>query len=442
VAAAGGAMAPLFIAQGSTRSAKKRPAAIRPMSPLGFLLVVNFATIALGQSLSEEGKFSISNIAPMVFCAMASLVYVARTGGRVKLSALIAFIAFNVCALVSFAIYMVYVDWVPNILVLGFQDSEILFCLLLVWYARGDPREFRSAVRFGIYMSMIVMAWSAWRALNTVIPERPWWYLGMDDRSHTAIILSCEAYILIRFYGAKLDCLVALGLLIVSFVTTSRLPVLLIPAIGVALVRSSRFGKFIAVAAVSGAVIAIAGFWTLIASTFTVLQRLASVDTVTGEGSTQVHVLLLKSALASKFASPLSFFFGIGPGNFSKALLTDQFFLSDIRAIDPPIYENALMGQTPVHSTPVSLFLDYNVLVFIAILIMVLKILRYLVRTRDFVGLLFALGFLTAATFYSLHNKPHFFLLLSTIFAFTVIGHKERALQAESMQAQPLPASI
>ncbi len=45
---------------------------MRKVSPLGLLAFANFATAGLGQSLfGEDGKFSLSNLAPLLFVALA-----------------------------------------------------------------------------------------------------------------------------------------------------------------------------------------------------------------------------------------------------------------------------------------------------------------------------------------------------------------------------------
>ena len=45
---------------------------MRKVSPLGMLAFLNFATAGLGKSIAgDDGKFSISNLAPLLFVAIA-----------------------------------------------------------------------------------------------------------------------------------------------------------------------------------------------------------------------------------------------------------------------------------------------------------------------------------------------------------------------------------
>src|SRR5262249_35185468 len=145
------------------------------------------------------------------------------------------------------------------------------------------------------------------------------WSFGMDDKSHTAVLFCCEAYILIRFLGNKLDYLVALVLLMLAMLTVSRETFLLLPAILLALSVRKWWG--LALTGVFAAAVG-AAFWVAgeaVLNVFTVFDRLSSVGRVAGEDSTVVHLLLIRSALEMKFGDFWCFLFGIGPGNFAKA---------------------------------------------------------------------------------------------------------------------------
>jgi hypothetical protein len=383
---------------------------MRQISLLGILTAANFITAVMGLPLVEGGKFTVSNIMPIVFAAVAAPLFLAEEK-RVDRRVIWFLLAFNGAALLSFLIFLIRFGWEPNFPVLAFQDVELIFCLLLVWFARNHYDTFRSAVRAGIYASLVVVAYYGW--LN--YSARDWeWSFGMDDRSHTAVLFACEAYILIRFYGSRLDCTVAVGLLLLTIPTVSRESVFFVPAILIALVTRSRYGAVLAVSLVGGMTVALWIAGDALVTTFYLLDRLSSVESAAG-GSTVAHLLLILSALDMKFSDVWCFLFGIGPGNYSKALTTFQTMLPQIQALDPALAEGAQVGRAPMHSLPASLLLDMNIALFLLCLYFLTRALRYLLRTRSVVDLLFALGLLGASMFYSLHNKPYIYLIVTTL---------------------------
>jgi hypothetical protein len=390
---------------------------------LGILTAANFATASMGLPLlGEGGKFSASNIMPLVFAAVALVFYFARSD-RIDRRIVSFFLWFNAASVLSFVVFILRFQWPPNFWVLLFQDVEMLFCLLLLWYARESHEDFRRWVRVGIYCSALVM--TAYGIQDFRSGELTSAF-GMDDKSHTAVLLCCEAFILIRFYGGKLDCLLALGLYVLSYATLSREPVFFGPAILFALLARSRQPLLAATAIASAGFAAAVYAGDVLVKTFVVFDRLSSLDAVTGEGSTSAHLLLIKSALQIKFSDPWAFFFGIGPGNFSQALTSFGTSIEQLRAVDPGLVNDALLGKAPVHSLPVSLLLDWNIAFAALFVFMVLRATAFLVNTRDFVGLMFLFGFLLAATFYSLHNKPYCFLIITTVIAFMQASRRVR----------------
>src|ERR1700722_2627558 len=132
---------------------------------------------------------------------------------------------------------MVPFGWDPNFPVLFFQNLEIVFCALLWWYGRSEPGQFRRAVRAGILCSIPVLAFFAWDDTHASLP---WVAFGMDDKSQAAVMLCCEAYFLIRFFGRGLARLLGVALFLATFLTVSRMPVFFFPPIFLALCRGSR----------------------------------------------------------------------------------------------------------------------------------------------------------------------------------------------------------
>jgi hypothetical protein len=383
---------------------------------LGLLTALCFATVTMGLPLTgEDGKLSVSNIPPALFVSAALVLFLAQ---RQPLSRNVIrfFVAFNAAAMASFVIFQIRFGWEPNLVVLLFQNVQILFCLLLIWYARGHYEEFRRAVRAGIYCSALVIAYYGWSDLSAgeFISA-----FGMDDHSHAAVILTVEAYILLRYFGGATDLLLGLGLLVLSFLTLSRLPVFFLPAIFLVLLRRSPI-----TAGVAAIGICVMAYFLLvagdsIAQIFRVLNRVSSVEAISGEGSTTAHLYLLRSALQMKFSDLWTFVFGIGPGNFSKAITSlSPPAITQLEAVDPTLLIAARAGRAPLHSVPMQVLLDYNLALCLFFTYGVFRAADYLLRARSLIDVMFFFGLLGASTFYSLHNKPYFYLFVVTIAVF------------------------
>ncbi|MDB6087308.1 MAG: hypothetical protein JWN85_92 [Gammaproteobacteria bacterium] len=399
---------------------------MRKSGVLAALVVMTFMTAGMGLPLlGEGGKFSASNIMPVVFTAIAA-VFFFRARNAVDRRLLWSLLLFNVACFTSFVLFLARFAWDPNFFVLLFQDLSILFCVLLWWYADDNPAEFRRAVRAGIFWSLPVAAVFAWYDSHT---GAPWLSFGMDDKSQAAVLMACEAYILIRFFGGKLDRVVGVGLYVATYLTVSRLPVFFLPAILLALMRGSRYAAAITTVGVCLVVSALVIAGDAIKAIFGVYDRLASVEAVTDSGSTSAHLLLLKTALQIKFSDPMAFLFGIGPGNFSKALTSFPVSVAEIEAIDPQLVAFAREGKAPLHSMPMQILLDYTPVVFFLFVYFVLRVFRFLARRRNLADLTFFFGFLAASTFYSLHNKPYFYLVATT--AALLILQEVRSVEEE-----------
>ena len=393
---------------------------------LGFLVILNFMTASMGLPLAGEGgKFSASNITPVVFVLAAGLLFF-RARQHVDRRLVAAFLAFNLACCLSFVIFLLRYAWDPNFPVLLFQDVELVFCMLLWWFARENPEEFRSAVRTGIYCSIPVYVAFAFYDRHT---EAPWFSFGMDDKSHSAVLMCCEAYVLIRFFGGKLDRLVALGLYVATYMTISRLPVFFLPALILASMRGSRYAPAITIVATVAAAVLVATLGDTLSTIFVVYDRLSSVEMVTGSDSTAAHLVLLKTALKIKFSDPWAFIFGTGPGNFSKALSSFPVSIAEIEALDPQLVAFAREGRAPLHSMPLQILLDYTFVVFLLFVYYVLWALRWLLRRKVLPDTVFFLGFMASATFYSLHNKPYFYLVAVTVAVLLVQAGEELAKQ-------------
>jgi hypothetical protein len=405
---------------------------MRKVSPLGVLAFANFATAGLGVSfLGEDGKFSVSNLAPLLFIAAAGPAFLVdvKTIGKNIVS---LFLFFNTCALASFAIFMFRFGWQPNAAVLLFQDAEFIFVLLLVWYARRNYEEFFAVARAGIVCSALIsvvygIAQFGRKELVVNVIQ-----FGMDDKSQASVLFCCQAYILLRYFDGLISRIFAAGLLAMSLMTLSRLPALFMPVLLITLSLRSRYGMMLAAATVCGAIAAFVAYGDELTTVFRALDRLTSVDQATGDDATSAHVLLIKSALEMKFTDVSAFFFGTGPGNFSKALTSFPIDIHELESLDPTLVSEARLGRAPMHSTPVSLLLDYNIAIIALLVYLALRAVRYLLQGRHYLDLVFFLTLFGASTFYSLHNKPYFYLCIATVAVATMgrIGEEERARAA------------
>lgn len=409
---------------------------MRNSTVLALLLVVVFMTAGMGLPVMEGGKIAVSNLAPFPFIAVAALFFFSS---RKSIDARLAWflLLFNLSCLASFAIFLVKYQWQPNFPVLLFEDVEIAFCLLLWWFGSESPGAFRTAVRLGIAASIPVSVMYGLHELNSGSFA---FSAGMDDKSQGAVLLCCQAYILIRFFGSRLGRLAGAALYLSSFLTISRLPVFFLPAIFLGLMRRSRIGAMMTLCAAGVAAYMLVSAGDVVKETFVVYNRLSSVQVVTGSDSTEAHLELLKTALEIKLTEPLAFLFGTGPDNFSKALSTIPSSGETLEGLDPKLMAFAKRGMAPLHSTPMQILLDYNIVIFLLFVFFLVRVFRFLILRRNMTDLTFACGFLLASSFYSLHNKPYFYLYVTTI-ALLIVTELEAVVSPAEMEGVPAAAT-
>ena len=385
---------------------------MRKAKVLASLVVLNFMTAGMGLPLTgEDGKLSGSNIMPVVFALVAGVFFFSERN-TIDRRLLRFFLAFNVACCVSFLIFLARYAWDPNFPVLFFQDVEIVFCMLLWWFAQAHPEEFHAAVRTGILWSLPVAAAFAWYDIHT---GEPWISFGMDDKSQAAVLMCCEGYILIRFFGGTFDRFIGIALYVATYLTISRLPVFFLPPILFALMRGSRYAAPVTIIGTCIVAVIVVTMGDTLQTIFAVYNRLSSVEALTGSSSNTAHLLLLQSALRMKFSDPWAFLFGIGPGNFSKALTSFPISVAEIESLDPQLVAFAREGKAPLHSLPMQILLDYSFVVFLLFAFYLLRAFRFLLQRRNLSDILFFVGFLLASMFYSLHNKSYFYLIITTV---------------------------
>lgn len=400
--------------------------------------MANFATVGIGEYIGDAngtGKIAISNITPMIFVLLAVPIYfsVEKTMQR-SLVGLLLF--FNLCAWLSFLIYLFQYGWKPNIAVLGFQEIEIVFSALLIWWARRNEEEFYELARFGTICSALI---SIDYGINMILVGNVFGMtFGMDDKSQAAVLFCCQAFILIRYFGGTTCYIFATLLIMMSFMTISRLPVFFVPVIVWAFAQRSRTA-FLVICAVVASVFTyllvtsdeISFLFTLM---FGVFDRLSAVDANAAD-ATSSHLLLLETGLQLKFTDILAFFFGTGPGNFAEALTSFPIPIKEALEIaDPSLIDNARSGLAPMHSTPFTVLLDYNIVMFFILAILLFRGFAYLIREAKYMEFWFFASLFTASMFYSLHNKPYFFLLGVTVVLLMLQRNEERGGESRSMQ--------
>ncbi|MEJ0100730.1 MAG: hypothetical protein WDO12_13905 [Pseudomonadota bacterium] len=421
-----------YMAPSSSISESPRAA---PFAVTGVVLIVaNFVTAGIGTALPGLEKLSLSNLLPMLFVAVFGTLFLAsRETMPRKLAAFL--LAFNASVLLSFTIFMLRDQWSPNLVVLFFQDVELLFCLLLCWYERDDPAAFRDAVKIGLYAVPLVAGIYGLQELRDGIVLMKF---GMDDKSHAAILLSMASFLLIRFHSGIASRVVAIALLLMALMTASRLPVLFVPAVTLALVVRSRHRGAVLLSLGLSLILLLHYYGDILLRTFTVAQRLASVQAISGEDSTSSHIKLIQAAWEMKISDPWYFLFGIGPSNFSKALTSAPDLLDRVAALDPTLVVAAMKGQAPVHSTQMAIFLDYPIWIFVLYFLCLLKVVQYLAARRQYTDMLFVAALLGSSAFYTLHNKPYFFLCVT---CYGLLLLREPAAPANPMPSPTARAS-
>lgn len=399
---------------------------MRKSSILFLILVVVYMTAGLGESIIPGGKLAVSNLVPLIFIAVAALFFFSRRN-TIDARILWFVLLFNLSCVASFVIFLFKYQWVPNFPVLFFEDTELMFCVLLWWFGTEEPAAFRAAVKWGILLSLPVSVAYGLQQLHSGGTALVTY--GMDDKSQGAVLLCCEAYVLIRFFGSKVNRLAGAALYVASFLTISRLPVFFLPAIFLGLLRRSRFAALMTFVAAGAVAYVLVTAGDAVKETFVVYNRLSSVQVITGSDSTDAHLQLLKTAFEIKFTEPLAFVFGIGTDNFSKALLTVPAGMEKLESLDPELVAFALEGKAPLHSTTMQMLLDYNIGFFLLFAFFLLRTFRFLIRRRNLADLGFAFGLFVAACFYSLHNKPYFYLYVATVALLIVAETSEAATE-------------
>ncbi len=399
------------------------------MSIMGLLVGINFATVGLGKYIDgENGKLAISNISPVLFIlfALPSFLIVRKAFPKRLLTSLLCFNAF---AWLSFLIFTFKYGWPPNFLVLFFQEIEIAFAFLLIWYGRSHFAEFSTAARWGTLCSVLISSWYGIQQITVV--GALFLLFGMDDKSQAAVLFCCQAFFLVRYFGRPLDLAAAAILVLWSLFSLSRLPILFVPVIFLAVAKRSPLTAAAAALAGFGAIAAVFSTGVSVDQVFKILDRIQSIEAIASDSSNSAHLLLFESGLQLKFTDPYAFFAGIGPGNFARALTSFPISKGELEAVDPLLIEKARVNRAPLHSTPLSALLDYSLPIFLALAYLLAKSFRHLSRSGHQLEFLFFLTLFTASMFYSIHNKPYVFLVCAAIVV--MLDHRKAPTRSDSI---------
>ncbi|WP_456786673.1 hypothetical protein [Cellulomonas sp. P5_C5] len=272
-------------------------------------------------------------------------------------------------------------------------------------------------------------------ALDLVMLDQSSSALGFDDKSHAALVCCIYAFLALRLMSGRARMLVALAFYAVALLTISRLPLIFAPFLVVALLaeyvqarRAARTAWDVFTCHLLLAIIVALPF--LVAARagalFTVFARFAT-GPLGSDASTEAHLRLIDYALQLKAESWANVVFGITPGGFASVVMRSRVDTLDYAAIDPHGYAQLVDGTAPMHSSHVSVLVEFSVLVAVFYVALLVGILRALVRRRDVTTMLFFLPFLAATTLYSSHNEIYFYIALTFAIA---AGGRHRAPRA------------
>lgn len=413
---------------------------MRRISLMGILVWANFATVGLGKYIDgENGKLAISNIPPVMFLlvALPSFLIVRKAIPR----GLVGFLlAFNALSWLSFLIFTIKYGWPPNFPVLLFQETEIIFSFLLVWYARTHFDEFSTVARWGTFCSVLISSWYGIQQIT--VAGALFLLFGMDDKSQAAVLFCCQAFFLVRYFGRPLDMAFAGVLILWSLFSLSRLPFLFLPVIFLAVAKRSPATAAAATLAAFGALGALFSTGVSLNQVFKIFDRIQSIEAVASDSSNSAHLLLLKSAMQIKFNDAFAFFAGTGPGNFARALTSSTISKTELEAVDPVLIQMARVNRAPMHSTPLSALLDYSIPIFLVLTFLLFKAFRYLARSGHHIEFFFFATLFVASMFYSIHNKPYVFLITAAIIVMFKGQLQPEASEAAEPRDSRRPASI
>ncbi len=247
--------------------------------------------------------------------------------------------------------------------------------------------------------------------------------LGFDDKSHAALFASALAFLSLRFLRSPTRLVLALGFVLISMMTLSRLPVLIAPFFLVAFICEYRkvrreattplqvYGAHLLL---SAAVVTPAILITQVGDLFSSLNR-AFTATGSASQSTDAHILLLEYGARLKVENVANLAFGVTPRGFASALAQSDVDISEYSVIDPGGYAKILLGVAPMHSSVGTIFVEFPIWIFALFVVGIGWSLIRLISRRDWVMLSFLVGYFLATTLYSSLTELYFYVAITAV---------------------------
>lgn len=385
-------------------------------------LMASVAICLLGALLSEKivGRLALSNLAQVVGL-LTLLVGVPKLLRGADIAVWLA-TAIGVLA-ASFSVSAQY-GYVIQVTYSLFYGLALLW-LLAVWRAvriAGGKEAVADALRMTI---PIALAYLVLRGGLEFARGQTASAFGMDDKSHASVYACVLAFAALRFLKGRWRLIAGIALFAISLLTISRLPYLFAPGfIGAFLVgyRSVRrgartvLGVFFCHLLLLGALLVPFVAARSFSGFFVSFVRAFKAGDAEHE-STHAHVLLLDYAFHLKVDSIWNFILGVTPGGFSGTLVRSGIDLSEFSATDPHGYESMILGTAPIHSSTVTILLEFPIWVFVAFVVLALWGSYRLWVNKEFILLLMWASLLLATSFYSSVTELYFMVALAIVIA-------------------------
>ncbi|MFD1717390.1 hypothetical protein [Georgenia deserti] len=248
--------------------------------------------------------------------------------------------------------------------------------------------------------------------------------MGFDDKSHAAVAIGVYAFVALRLWRNAVKLPIAGAFMLLSLLTASRLPLLMVPFFVLAFIVEYRHTRRLAdsvwkvyVCHVTVIVGAIGTLVTLVNNwdSFHVFSRVGENANSSSQSSTEAHLLLIQFGIQIKFDNVLNVLLGVTPGGFAGTVYRSGIDISEIPSGGGGA--SIAAGTAPMHSTHTSIFAEFPLPIFVLYAVLLVWLLVRLVRRRDNVLALGLMGFVAATMFYSSHNEVYFYAILALFIA-------------------------
>lgn len=387
----------------------------------------------IGVSISASLKFSVANILQIISALLLCICFVRF----MRLP--------EVILLVSY-IGGIAVSWIFLLEAYGLSISleHVLYfaicilCLLLAWVAPKSSalqKAVLNALKIGVPAALLIMYGFAFQ--DMLVEHLSYTPMGFDDKSHAAVYIAALAFLVLEFSGSIVRVPFSVFVFGSSFLTVSRLSALMAPFFLIAVLSAvlqerksftSDSGRalydLLMVVFVSVLLVIVVS----IISGLPVFSRLMGSEDGTTSGSTQAHLELMRLAIELKFMHPWTFIFGSTPGMFSYLLPISGIDYSTLAILDPGSQATMGRGALPVHSVPVSIFLEFPIWLFGIYIFLLLAVTKNLVKAHKTNIWTMFVAMMVATVWYSGHNEPYFLTIFLISLFLTMPKAREKNL--------------